>query len=155
MGELIRVQWLDFLLRLDRANSTVRRASCIPFEGFSFTDFKMMGCDVWYDFKKENGFGNVEFIVGDKWAVVVFSGQYNKEGRPLWRVAWAEEMGLSAAKEDQQQRAIAVVQRYMKGSKDYVVSRAESYEVHQRCAAQAIKGRVLLAGDALHVGHTR
>ena len=39
---------------------------------------------------------------------------------------------------------------WMKGSKNFKVLRAEPYINSQRCAAQAIKGRVMLAGDALH-----
>ena len=43
------------------------------------------------------------------------------------------------------------LQRYVKGSKTFKITRAEPYWLHQRCAAQARKGRVLLASDALHV----
>lgn len=38
----------------------------------------------------------------------------------------------------------------MRGSKDFQLLRAEPYINSQRVAAQAIKGRVMLAGDALH-----
>jgi 2-polyprenyl-6-methoxyphenol hydroxylase-like FAD-dependent oxidoreductase len=36
----------DYVLASDGANSSVRRMMCIPFEGFSFQEFKMIGCDV-------------------------------------------------------------------------------------------------------------
>lgn len=36
----------DYVLASDGANSTVRRMMCIPFEGFSFQEWKMIGCDV-------------------------------------------------------------------------------------------------------------
>lgn len=38
----------------------------------------------------------------------------------------------------------------MRGSKDFTLLRAEPYINSQRVAGQAIKGRVMLAGDALH-----
>jgi 2-polyprenyl-6-methoxyphenol hydroxylase-like FAD-dependent oxidoreductase len=36
----------DYVLAADGANSSVRRMMCIPFEGFSFQECKMIGCDV-------------------------------------------------------------------------------------------------------------
>ena len=36
----------DYVLASDGTNSSVRRMMCIPFEGFSFQEFKMIGCDV-------------------------------------------------------------------------------------------------------------
>ena len=36
----------DYVLASDGANSSVRRMMCIPFEGFSFQELKMIGCDV-------------------------------------------------------------------------------------------------------------
>jgi 2-polyprenyl-6-methoxyphenol hydroxylase-like FAD-dependent oxidoreductase len=36
----------DYVLAADGANSSVRRMMCIPFEGFSFQEWKMIGCDV-------------------------------------------------------------------------------------------------------------
>lgn len=37
---------VDYMLASDGANSSIRRMMCIPFEGFSFQEFKMIGCDV-------------------------------------------------------------------------------------------------------------
>lgn len=36
----------DYVLAADGANSSVLRMMCIPFEGFSFQEWKMIGCDV-------------------------------------------------------------------------------------------------------------
>jgi 2-polyprenyl-6-methoxyphenol hydroxylase-like FAD-dependent oxidoreductase len=36
----------EYVLASDGANSSVRRMMCIPFEGFSFQKWKMIGCDV-------------------------------------------------------------------------------------------------------------
>jgi hypothetical protein len=35
-----------YVLASDGANSSVWRMMCIPLEGFSFQEFKMIGCDV-------------------------------------------------------------------------------------------------------------
>jgi len=58
---------------------------------------------------------------------------------------------LPNSKEEILHRAHERLQRDIKGRKDFKITRAEPYWLHQRCAAQARKGRVLLAGDALHV----
>jgi len=147
----------EYVVGTDGANSTVRRLSCIPFEGFTWNEFRMIGADVYYDFAKENGYTPLNFIVHpQEWAVIVYTGQdrhgdpYGKE-TPLWRVAYGESREMSEKPEEIMERAKARLQRYAKGSTDIEIKRAEPYNLHQRCAKQARKGRVLLAGDALHV----
>ena len=146
----------DWLVGTDGANSTIRRSLCIPFEGFSFTEFTMIGADVCHDFAKEEYGTLMNFIVDpEDWAVVIYSGQQKDmkpagEAAPMWRIAYAEPSHLSMKREDILDRAKERCGRYAKGRKDLEVTRAEPYRLHQRCAAQAIKGRVLLAGDAMH-----
>ena len=147
----------NWLIGADGANSSVRRSLCIPFEGFSFTEFTTIGADVCYDFAKEEYDGAVmNFVVHpEDWAVVVYTGQQQDlkapgEAPPLWRVAYMEPSHLPMDSKSILERATERCGRYAKGRKDLQVTRAEPYRLHQRCAAQAIKGRVLLAGDALH-----
>ena len=147
----------DWVVGTDGANSTVRRSLSIPLEGFSFTDFRMIGADVCYDFAQEEYDGKVmNFVVHpDDWAVVIYTGQQKNmelpgEAPPLWRVAYVEPIHLPADKDAILARARERCSRYAKGKPDLEVTRAEPYRLHQRCAAEAIKGRVLLAGDALH-----
>ena len=147
----------DYLIAADGANSAVRRMLCIPFEGFTYQDFKMVGTDCIYDFAKENNFTPLNFIVHpDDWAVIAYSGE-DEDGkprgheRPLWRVAYVEAPDLPDSKEAYLERAYQRVPRWLTGSKEFKVARAEPYWLHQRCAAQARKGRIMLAGDALHV----
>ena len=53
----------DYVLATDGANSAVRRLLCIPFEGFSYREWKMIGSDVLYDFVEEQNFTPLNFVV--------------------------------------------------------------------------------------------
>jgi len=150
----------SYVLGTDGTNSSVRRALGIPFEGFTHSDLKMLGTDTLFDFTGIKGWGPLNFFVGEEeWGVVAFTGQ-NGDGedtRPLWRIAFGEDIDLSERKEDVFERARTRIKKLLErggkveaGKEDFVVVKAESYFLHQRCAAQAKKGRVMLAGDALH-----
>ncbi|KAL9621879.1 MAG: hypothetical protein Q9160_003700 [Pyrenula sp. 1 TL-2023] len=147
----------EYVIAADGANSTIRRAIGIPFEGFTWPNMKMIGADIYYDFIGENGYGPLNFIVDAvDWAVIAYSGQdetgqnqpYGKAA-PLWRLAYSESPELSDDKSEIMARAEERLKRFnIKG--DYRLSRAEPYRLQQRCAALARIGKVLLAGDALH-----
>lgn len=148
----------DWLVGADGVNSTVRRSLCIPFEGISFADFRVIGTDVFYDFSVD-GYATMNYIRDpEHWCGMLYTGE-NKDGKafgespPLWRVAYKESTDLSPKKEDILERAQQRLKRYVKKAPEggqFDIFRAEPYRVHQRCAAQAMKGRVVLAGDALH-----
>jgi len=146
-----------YVVATDGANSAVRRMSCIPFEGFTFQEFRMVGTDVIYDFIGQEGLSPLNFVVHDKhWAVIAYTGEDegrlpSGSGKPQWRVAYVEDPNLPATKEDYIKRAEEQVKQYIKkGDGKFRVIRAEPYLMQQRVAAQPRKGRILLAGDALH-----
>lgn len=146
-----------YILATDGANSAVRRMSCIPFEGFTYQDFKMIGSDVLYDFATQEGFTPLNFVVDEKdWAVIVYTGHDERgassgPARPLWRVAYPEDPDFPISKEGYLERANRQVKKYIsKGDGEFELIRAEPYLMQQRVAKQARKGRILLAGDALH-----
>jgi 2-polyprenyl-6-methoxyphenol hydroxylase-like FAD-dependent oxidoreductase len=149
-----------FVLGTDGANSSVRRMMCIPFEGFTWPDFRMVGVDVNYDFPRENGWTPLNFVVDDEdCAVIAYTGEDSGglphgQGIPQWRVAFLEDSQLSSSTGDVWERAYQKIPRYLKGKKEFEISRADVFWLHQRCAKQGRKGRVLLAGDALHVSFT-
>ncbi|KAL9048275.1 MAG: hypothetical protein Q9162_007798 [Coniocarpon cinnabarinum] len=154
-GPQFKTQWV---IGADGANSSVRRLVNIPFEGFTWQHFKMIGADVWQDFSKTRGLKPMNFIVHPhKWAVIIYCGQ-DKNGdpygndTPLWRVAFAVHPDTNEDPEHIQKLSAERIAEYAPGLKaeDVHISRAEPYKMQQRCAAQARKGRVLLAGDALH-----
>ena len=70
----------DYVLGTDGANSAVRRMMCIPFEGFTYQQWKMIGCDVVYNFTKENNYTPLNFVVHPlDWAVIAYSGEDAKQ----------------------------------------------------------------------------
>lgn len=151
----------QYVIGTDGTNSSVRRIMCIPFDGFTWPDFRMVGTDVLYDFPRENGWTPLNFVVDEvNCAVIAYTGEDDGgkkygEGIPQWRVAYLEDSSLSSAKEDVWARAHRQIPQYLKGSKDFKITRADVFWMHQRCAREGRKGRVLLAGDALHVSTKR
>ena len=94
----------------------------------------------------------MSFGVGrEDWAVIVMTGEFRENGLPLWSVAYGEDPELPGTKEEVVGRARERLKRCTKGAGDFEIVRAEPYLMHQRVAAQVRKGRVLLAGGALHV----
>lgn len=141
----------DWLVGCDGSKSAVRRSLCIPFEGKTFSDFRLVGTDVYYDFSS-NGYSIMNYIRDpEDWCGMLFTGERRREdGAPLWRVAYPEPAGLSLKQEDVLARAQKRLAHYAPQHANFDIKRAEPYKIQQRCAAQATKGRVLLAGDALH-----
>lgn len=146
----------QYVLGADGTNSNVRRLMCIPFEGFTWP-FRMVGTDVLYDFPKENGWTPLNFVVDEEdCAVIAYTGEDDNglphgHGIPQWRVAFLEPSSLPSDKNSVWARSYEKIPKYLQGSKDFQISRADVFWMHQRCAAVGRKGRVLLAGDALHV----
>ncbi|EXJ60695.1 hypothetical protein A1O7_04848 [Cladophialophora yegresii CBS 114405] len=147
-----------YVVGADGANSSVRRLMGVPFTGFSYP-WKMIGADVLYDFVAEEGYSPLNFIVDRvDWAVVAFTGEeeggrrHGSGGRPMWRVAYVEDPDLPSGRDDYVARALARIPLCFmtRGSKEFELLRAEPYVNSQKCAALARKGRVMLAGDALH-----
>lgn len=147
-----------YVLGSDGTNSAVRRSLCIPFEGFTWPDFRMVGTDVVYDFVGENGWTPLNFVVDDESdaaAVIAYTGEDDAAHRgPQWRIAFLEPSNLPSSREEVWARARERIPRYLRPSRDFTITRADVFWMHQRCARQGRKGRVLLAGDALHVSST-
>ncbi len=138
----------------------------------------MVGADVVFDFMGERRYSPVNFVVHPEvslsttgshtsltalqhWAVIAFTGQ-DEDGipsdgsrNPLWRVAFVEPPDLPTKPGDYMRRTRERLTLWTGGSEDFKVLRSEPYINSQRCASQAYKGRVFLAGDALHVSYMR
>jgi 2-polyprenyl-6-methoxyphenol hydroxylase-like FAD-dependent oxidoreductase len=139
----------DYLAGCDGAGSTVRHSLCIPFEGFTWTDFRFIASNMHYDFEKEAGWKYGSLIVDpNHWAVIVRTGA---EGTP-WRIAYGEPSHLDFSKEAILERLPAKYEKLLPGSKKgYTVENVSPYFAHQRCAKNFRDGRVVLCGDAAHV----
>ena len=147
----------DWVVGADGANSSVRKMLCIPFEGYTYRDFRMIGIDLLYDFVAEQHWRPLNFVVHPHdWAVVTYTGENENEqpygnGRKLWRIAYSEPPEWDASHKAVWERAQERVKLYTQGRTDFTIMRAEPYTIQQRCAKQGRKERAVLAGDALHV----
>ena len=140
-----------YVIGTDGCNSNVRRIMCIPFEGYTFSNFKMITTDLVFDFAGKFGYDSMNFFIDPtQWGVIAYTGEEHDNG-PEWRVAFVEPTDLPTDNESVKARATERIKNWTRGSSDFSIVRAETYWLHQRCASQARKGRVMLAGDALHV----
>lgn len=146
-----------YVVAADGANSAIRRMACLPFEGFTYQEFKMIGTDVIYDFMGQEALSPLNFVVHeDDWAVIAYTGQDEGglpcgSGKPQWRVAYVEDPDLPSSREDYLKRAEDQIRKYTtKGDANFKIIRAEPYLMQQRVATQARKQRILLLGDSLH-----
>lgn len=137
----------DYLVGADGAASAVRRSQCIPFEGFTWNDFRFVASNVKYDFSKY-GYGTANMIVDkEDWAVIARTGP----GDDPWRVAFGvrtdiPESGILKQLPEKYERLLPGP-RPLK----YELVNANPYWAHQRVAKTWKVGKVILCGDAAHV----
>ena len=138
----------DYVVGCDGASSAVRRTQCIPYEGFTFSDFVLVAADILYDFEKEAGWTFGSYIVHpEHWAAMVFTGS---DG--IWRVSYGESSDVEFSKEAVTQRFDAKMRILLPGTKkDFKLKNISPYYAHQRCAKTFREDRILLCGDAAHV----
>ena len=108
---------------------------------------RIVATNVFYDFSL-HGYSRANFVHDPvDWAVVV---QLDQTG--LWRVCYGEDPSLSDA--EVRRRLPERFKRLLPGAPgpdQYRVDHLNPYRVHQRCAPEFRRGRVILAGDE----HTR
>lgn len=119
----------DWVVGADGAKSMVRQSLCIPFEGFTFKSFQVIGIDVYHDFT-QHGWSLMNYVRDpEHWCGMLYTGE-NKEGvsgTPLWRVAYAEPVDLSMKREDIRTRAADRMRHYAPGVTEFDIKRAEPY----------------------------
>lgn len=138
--ETIRADWL---IGADGANSGVRQALDLPFDGVTWPEW-FVATNIVYDFAKY-GFARANFVLDpDHWAIIP---KISDDG--LWRLTYGEPPAVR--REDLRDRLEAKLRVLLLGG-DVVLPEAFSpYRVHNRCTSSFRIGRVLLAGDAAHV----
>ncbi|KAI0121261.1 hypothetical protein BJ170DRAFT_661063 [Xylariales sp. AK1849] len=136
----------DYLIGADGAGSAVRRVMCIPFEGFTWNDFRFVATNVRYDFAKY-GFTTANMIVDEEdWAVIARTGP----GDDPWRVAFGVRTDVPESEILKQ--LPEKYERLLPGPRPlkYELISANPYWAHQRVAKTWRVSSVILAGDAAH-----
>ncbi|TKX21882.1 FAD-binding domain-containing protein 33 [Elsinoe australis] len=137
----------DHLVGADGAGSAVRRALCIPFEGFTWQDFRFVASNVKYDFDGLGGFTTANMIVDEEdWAVIARTGP----GDAPWRVALGVRTDVPESEILKQ--LPGKYERLFPGPRPlkYELVSANPYWAHQRVASKFKVGKVVLCGDAAH-----
>jgi 2-polyprenyl-6-methoxyphenol hydroxylase-like FAD-dependent oxidoreductase len=140
----------SYVVGCDGAGSSVRRSLCIPFEGFTWNDFRFVATNVKYPFE-DYGFSTANMVVDpEDWAVIARTGT-PQEG--IWRVAFGVRTDIP---EDEILKQIPKkFEQFIPGTEEerkrVELVTASPYWAHQRVAAKYRVGRVVLAGDAAHV----
>ncbi|MFK3973295.1 FAD-dependent oxidoreductase [Pseudomonas sp. NPDC087358] len=141
----IRARWV---VAADGAQSKVRETLGLAFVGHSWPE-RMVATNLYYDFSLQ-GYSRFNLVHDPvDWG---FIAQLDKSG--LWRLCYEEDPLISDAAVGQrlQQR----LERLLPGTPtpdQYRVDDFTTYTVHQRCAEQLRRARVILAGDAACVTH--
>jgi 3-(3-hydroxy-phenyl)propionate hydroxylase len=138
----LRTRWVA---ATDGARSTVREKIGLTFDGMTWAE-RLVATNVFYDFTF-HGYSRANFVHDPvDWAVVV---QLDQSG--LWRVCYGEDPSISM--EEVRRRMPERFKRLLPGAPTpdrYRVDHLNPYRVHQRCAPEFRRGRVILAGDAAH-----
>jgi len=137
-----------YLIGADGANSIVRRALDIPFDGFTWPE-RFLVVSTPFDFKQVfEGLSSVSYVAdAEEWYFLL------EIPDGLWRVMFPTR----AEEEDDDILSDASVQARMarvhdKGSA-YEVAHKTLYNVHQRVADTYVSGRMILTGDAAHINN--
>ena len=148
-GEPVTIEG-SWLIAADGGRSTIRRATGIEFEGFTWPEIFLV-VSTPYDFGQHGFAMNAYLSDPVQWAAVF---KVPDDGPPgLWRAAFPSS-------EDESEQSLldaANVERQMQGlvakPEPYEIRYKSIYRVHQRVAKDFRHGRVLLAGDAAHLNN--
>lgn len=137
-----------YLIGADGANSIVRRALDIPFDGFTWPE-RFLVVSTPFDFKQVfEGLSSVSYVAdAEEWYFLL------EIPDGLWRVMFPTR----AEEEDDDILSDASVQARMARVHDkgaaYEVAHKTLYNVHQRVADTYVSGRMILTGDAAHINN--
>ena len=137
-----------FVVACDGASSAVRKALGIPFEGYTWDDWRFLAINVKYDFGKYGYTAASHVVDPEDWAVIVRAGRVEEN---LWRIATGIRADIPV--EDIEKHVPAKLERLLPGPRplDYELVAVSPYWAHERVASTFRSGRIILAGDAAHV----
>lgn len=138
----------SYLIAADGADSTVRKACAIPFEGFTYPERFLVAST---SFPLESKFENLALVnyISDpeEWLVLLRAPSF-------WRVLIPTDPKIEDDNFFLADRWIQDRLHHMAPhSADYEITHRSIYKVHQRVARIWRRGRVLLAGDAAHLNN--
>ncbi|KAL6720625.1 hypothetical protein ACLMJK_002550 [Lecanora helva] len=141
----------SFLIAADGASSSVRKHLSIPFDGYTWSDWRFLAINIRYDFAA-HGYGAANHVIdAEDWAVIV---RASNEEEGLWRIATGVRPDVPV--ED-------IVDKWLPGKLEkllpgprplkYELQAVNPYWAHERVAERFVKGRVIFCGDAAHVNN--
>lgn len=138
-----------YVVACDGASSPVRKALGIPFEGFTWDDWRFLAINIRYDFDKYGYPGANHVIDSEDWAVIA---RASNQSEGLWRIA----TGISAKipTDEIEKHLAAKLEKLLPGPRPlkYEIDAVSPYWAHERVASRFRSGRVVLCGDSAHVG---
>lgn len=138
----------QFVVACDGASSPVRKALGIPFEGFTWEDWRFLAINIKYDFEK-HGYSAAQHLVdSEDWAVIARAGRREED---IWRIATGIDPSIPV--NEIEQHLPAKLDRLLPGPRplNYEIVAVNPYWAHERVASRYRQGRVVLCGDAAHV----
>ncbi|ERF73027.1 hypothetical protein EPUS_07121 [Endocarpon pusillum Z07020] len=139
-----------FVVGCDGASSPVRKALGIPFEGYTWHDWRFLAINLRYDFTKYGYPAANHVLDPEDWAVIVRASNV-EEG--LWRIATGISPDIPV--EEIEKHIPAKLERLLPGPRplQYELVAVNPYWAHERVAKTYRSGRVILCGDAAHVNN--
>ena len=137
-----------YLVGADGANSVVRRAANIEFDGFTWPE-RFLVVSTPFDFASSiKGLASVSYFAdAEEWYFLL------QIPNRLWRVMFP----VSANEQDDDVLSDARIQQRLQRvharTEPYEVVHKTLYNVHQRVAKTYHQGRILLTGDAAHINN--
>ena len=138
----------DYLIGCDGANSVVRQAGGVRFEGMTYPE-RFLVASTTYDFGKYfHGLSMVNYVSDpDEWCVLLKTSD-------LWRVLIPTPIEQSDERFLTDEFIQDRLHRLAKNDVDFDIHHRTLYRVHQRVAATyRVRDRILIAGDAAHVNN--
>ena len=138
----------SFVVACDGASSPVRKSLSIPFDGYTWSDWRFLAINIRYDFAA-HGYGAANHIIdSEDWAVIV---RASNEEEGLWRIATGIRPDVPVEEIDN--HLLAKLEKLLPGPRPlkYEIVAVNPYWAHERVAERYVKGRVMLCGDAAHV----
>ena len=137
-----------FVVACDGGSSSVRKFLDIPFEGYTWDDWRFLAINIRYDFAKYGYSAANHVLDPEDWAVIARASN-TEEG--LWRIATGVRTDIPV--EDIDKHIPKKLEHLLPGPRplDYEIVAVNPYWAHERVAKTFCSGRVILCGDAAHV----